>query len=374
MAADLKNPDGANNFGICLERGIGIRVNLELAAEYYRRAADQGHADGANNLGFCLEHGRGVAQNIISAADYYKRAADRGHSEAEFNHRRCLRLLGRWPIQDRSSQASAQIPSLRKQEITPHEPFDAALSAFTKLKSSVRWTDDWERGGTLGTGERGIVKLARNSTAEGKRAVKTPRLNEIQCLERERATYERLNHPLIVGFEKYLPKTGERPPEIVIEFVPNGSLADHLLYAKKSKLNALAGGTKIAIAVTGIVLAMRYLHFLGIIHRKLTPENILIDWEWIIRIGDFGGSLGVNESDTRDLRTIPAESRYTAPECFENQPTLRSDVFSFGVILYEMLTGKPAFGRDLTPISVTSEILWKNNRPDIPDVVVPEAA
>jgi TPR repeat protein len=70
-----------------LERGIGVCVNLELAAEYYRRAADQGHTDGANNLGFCLEHGPGVAQDIRSAADYYKRAANRGHSEADFDYR-----------------------------------------------------------------------------------------------------------------------------------------------------------------------------------------------------------------------------------------------------------------------------------------------
>jgi [calcium/calmodulin-dependent protein kinase] kinase len=130
-----------------------------------------------------------------------------------------------------------------------------------------------------------------------------------------------LNHPLIVDFEKYFPRTRDRPPEIVSEFVPNGSLADHLPYAKKSELNALTGGTKIAIVVTGIVLPMQYLHFLGIIHRELMPDNVLIDWEWIIRIGDFGRSLWIDESDTHDSR-IAAEPRYTAPECFENRPTL----------------------------------------------------
>jgi serine/threonine protein kinase len=107
-----------------------------------------------------------------------------------------------------------------------------ALSGFTKLKASVDWTEDWERGGTLGEGEQGIVKLARNSTMEGKLAVKTPQQNEIQCLEREYRIHERLNHSLIVGFEKYLPRTRDRPPEIVSEFVPNGSLADHLPSAK----------------------------------------------------------------------------------------------------------------------------------------------
>jgi TPR repeat protein len=345
MAADLKNADGANNFGICLERGIGVRVNLELAAEYYRRAADHGHADGANNFGFCLEHGRGVNQNIQSAADYYKRAADRGHPEADVGYRRCLRLLGRWSVPDRSSQASTQTPSLTEHEIIREEPFEAALSAFAELKAAAAAAfggraDDLERGETLGQGELGIVKLARNRHAKGKWAVKTPWTHEIHCLERERAIYEELKHPLILGFAEYLPKSRSRLPEIVTEFVPNGSLADHLPYAseERAEMNALAGGTRIAIVITGIVLAMRYLHSLGIIHRELTPGSVLVDWEWIIRIGDFGHSLRVNERDTCGSR-IAIDPRYTAPECFENDPTLKSDVFSFGAILYEVLTG-----------------------------------
>jgi hypothetical protein len=46
-----------------------------------------------------------------------------------------------------------------------------------------------------------------------------------------------------------------------------------------------------------------------------------MEWEWIIKIGDFGYSLWIDESDMRDPR-IAAEPRYTAPECFENRPTL----------------------------------------------------
>jgi TPR repeat protein len=64
MSAELNNADGMNNFGICLERRIGIQANIDLAVKYYRRAADAGHADGANNFGFCLEHGRGVAKTF----------------------------------------------------------------------------------------------------------------------------------------------------------------------------------------------------------------------------------------------------------------------------------------------------------------------
>jgi hypothetical protein len=54
--------------------------------------------------------------------------------------------------------------SLKEQEIAPEEPFNPALSGFTRLKASVGWTEDWERGETLGEGEQGIVKLGRSST------------------------------------------------------------------------------------------------------------------------------------------------------------------------------------------------------------------
>jgi serine/threonine protein kinase len=56
--------------------------------------------------------------------------------------------------------------------------------------------------------------------------------------------------------------------------------------AKDSESNRLSG-TRIAIVATGIVLAMRYLHSSSIVHCHLNPGNIVIDWDWIIRIGNF---------------------------------------------------------------------------------------
>jgi TPR repeat protein len=102
LSSEQKNAAAENSFGVFLEGGVGVHKDYWLAAQYYHRAAQQGHPDGANNFGFCLEHGRGVEQNIALAAEYYKFAADRGHSEAKLNHRRCLRLLGRWEGSDRS--------------------------------------------------------------------------------------------------------------------------------------------------------------------------------------------------------------------------------------------------------------------------------
>jgi hypothetical protein len=165
------------------------------------------------------------------------------------------------------------MPSLEEQEITTDEPFDAALPAYTKLHASVGWTDNWERDETLGEGEHGIVKPARHSTVEGKLAVKTLPPNEIQCLKREHATCECLNHPWIVGFEKYLPKTCDRPLEMVSEFVPNGDRFRKIFFKTIS-----SGLSQKAVACRSRK------SFLQCDISTFTPENILIDWEWIIRI------------------------------------------------------------------------------------------
>jgi hypothetical protein len=262
MAADQQNGSGENNFGICLERGIGVRVNLELAAEYYKRASDHGDADGANNFGFCLEHGRGVPQNIAEAAKYYKLASDRGHSEAAQNHRRCLRLLGRWPMPDRSRKISEQKPSFEEPPPMAKDPFERSCSAFGAVKESTPFSEDWVRRARLGVGEVSMVTLTLTpgplSNSGQKHAVKTllRRLN-VRYFEREKSIHERLNHPLIVGFEKYLPPTPTRPAKIVTEFMPNGLLTE------LQKLNHVTGGTRIAIIVAGIVFAVRDLHFLS---------------------------------------------------------------------------------------------------------------
>lgn len=102
VSAEKENAAAQNSFRICLECA---HQNLFLAAHFYRRSAEQGHADDANNHGFCLEHGRGIQQNIEIAASYDKVAASFGHPEAGVNRERCLRLLDKWELPNRSSES-----------------------------------------------------------------------------------------------------------------------------------------------------------------------------------------------------------------------------------------------------------------------------
>jgi serine/threonine-protein kinase len=201
----------------------------------------------------------------------------------------------------------------------------------------------------------------------------------IRYFQREKSIHERLSHPLIVGFEGYLPPMPNRRAQIVTEFVPNGSLADHLPSAPGAEFNQLTGGTRIAIVVTGIVLAMRYLHFCRIIHRDLKPQNILLDWDWNIRICDFSHAVmadacGDAKSDEPASLTSPPsmDIRYTAPESINGLPTLKSDVFSFGSVLLEVLTGKPPFSPGIPPLTLLKQILLDQLQPEIPEFIFPK--
>jgi serine/threonine protein kinase len=203
-------------------------------------------------------------------------------------------------------------------------------------------------------------------------------LGNLRYFERENVIHGGLNHPLIVGFEKYIRPTDKRRASIVTEFVPNGSLADHLLSACGAELNCLSGGTRIAVVVTGMVLAMRYLHSRRIIHRDLKPANVLLDWAWIVRIADFSHSLwadadGEASPDQAAVLTanLSIDPRYTAPESLKNRPTLKSDVFSFGFILYELLTGMAGFSPAESSASVVRQISLEKVRPEIPTFLPP---
>jgi hemopoietic cell kinase len=108
----------------------------------------------------------------------------------------------------------------------------------------------------------------------------------------------------------------------------------------------------------------------GIIHRNLKPANIFVDWDWIVRVGDFSHSVlwdepvhGPAASDWH--LSIDVHDR--APECLEERPTLKSDIHSFGLILDEFLSGEPGFARDSTRTHVVKQICQDEARPHIPD-------
>jgi serine/threonine protein kinase len=127
---------------------------------------------------------------------------------------------------------------------------------------------------------------------------------------------------------------------IASEFVDGGSLADHL----RKNSGAAASIEEAIYLFRGILRGLSFLHARHVVHRDLKPENILLQ-EGVPRLTDFGIA--------RILRDGPASTKqisgtisYMPPEAFEGLHSFQTDIWSAGVILYQMLTGKLPFQSD----------------------------
>jgi serine/threonine protein kinase len=370
-AADLGNAAAQTSFGVCLERGIGVKSNPVLAARYYQRSAAQGDADGANNLGFCLERGRGVHEDIEAAAECYAFAADHGHPEGELNFRRCLRILGRFES-DRSSrvsdppQSDNPLTKLFLDCLDDPEAVDRArpetIASLQQLKASIAPN-------TNGPGQSAVlmtetaltetVKLVEDS--DGNWAVMKTAVSS-----REVDALKHLNHPLIIQLHKHSSEA------IVTEFAPNGSLADHLSWTESADLCGLQGPTRIATIIAGIAIAMRFVHERGVAHRTLNPANIFLDWHWAVQIGGFEQSTFIDDPSPESQQNGPlpnGDFRFLAPERYENGGAAESDVFSFALILYELIVEQPWLALDRLNLDAAIVIVVNDYRPPIPDFV-----
>ncbi|XP_022769278.1 serine/threonine-protein kinase STY46-like isoform X2 [Durio zibethinus] len=152
-----------------------------------------------------------------------------------------------------------------------------------------------------------------------------------------------------------------RPPSlcIVTEFMSGGSMYD-LLHKQKSgfKLPFLL---KVA---TDVSKGMSYLHQNSIMHRDLKAANLLMDENGVVKVADFGVARVQAQSGVMTAET--GTYRWMAPEVIEHKPyDHKADVFSFGVVLWELLTGKLPY-ENLTPLQAALGVVQKGLRPVIP--------
>ncbi|MEK6256276.1 MAG: protein kinase [Chloroflexota bacterium] len=226
----------------------------------------------------------------------------------------------------------------------------------------------------LGEGGMGKVYLGEDTETGGKVAIKTLHAiktkNHPEVLERfqrEGELLRTLDHPNIVKMLDALEVDGEQ--YLVMEYVEGGDLRDQL-----EKNGALPIEETLAIALE-LADALTRAHHLDIIHRDIKPANVLLAKDNTPRLTDFG--IAHYEADIEltaagaVLGTIP----YLSPEgCTGVGLDTRSDVWSFGVLLYEILTGELPFGGD-NAIGVLNAIMQLDLpdiqavRPDIPDAL-----
>ncbi|RDX71410.1 Serine/threonine-protein kinase STY17 [Mucuna pruriens] len=152
-----------------------------------------------------------------------------------------------------------------------------------------------------------------------------------------------------------------RPPNlcIVTEFMSRGSLYDFL--HKQRGVFKLPSLLKVAIDVSK---GMNYLHQNNIIHRDLKTANLLMDENEVVKVADFGVARVQSQSGVMTAET--GTYRWMAPEVIEHKPyDQKADVFSFGIALWELLTGELPYSY-LTPLQAAVGVVQKGLRPTIP--------
>jgi serine/threonine protein kinase len=216
------------------------------------------------------------------------------------------------------------------------------------------------------SGRSSVVRIALDSESN---PIAVKRAMNPECaalIHREAAILTELKHPLVLELRA---RTGGKTPSIVTGFAGNGSLASFFTARGERRL---IDPNRIAKVTAGIALAMRFVHSRGVRHGDLSPDNILLDWDWTVRIAEFGGSSSLDTPPLIRSDLLIPNSRYLAPECHDGTFRYASDVFAFGLILFEILTGRPAF-REKDPLQIAFAVAIDGARPEIPDFVLPHA-
>jgi serine/threonine protein kinase len=233
----------------------------------------------------------------------------------------------------------------------------------------------YEIGEVLGRGGMGIVYKARDKHLERFVAIKVLPPEKVADPERKRRFVQEakaasaLNHPNIVHI--YDIAEADEIQFIAMEYVA-GKTLDQMIGRKGLRLNeALKYAVQIADALSKA-------HSAGIVHRDLKPSNVMITTDGLVKVLDFGlakltertsGEFGETATMRADDKPDTAEGTivgtvaYMSPEQAEGKPVdARSDLFAFGSLLYEMVTGQRAFHGD-SKLSTLSAILKEDPKP-----------
>jgi serine/threonine-protein kinase len=163
---------------------------------------------------------------------------------------------------------------------------------------------------------------------------------------REARTLAKLNHPNIVSVFEF--GKVQETFYFLMEFVDGSTLRDVVSGGQLSPEHALA-------IVPHLCDALQFAHDKGVIHRDIKPENILMAKDGSVKIADFGLSRILGDENQPKVLTgthqIMGTPRYMAPEQLEGARSVdhRADIYSLGVVIYEMLTGELPIGRFAAP-------------------------
>ncbi|MFF9626487.1 Stk1 family PASTA domain-containing Ser/Thr kinase [Streptomyces griseosporeus] len=232
----------------------------------------------------------------------------------------------------------------------------------------------YELGQVLGRGGMAEVYLAHDTRLGRQVAVKTLRADlardpSFQArFRREAQSAASLNHPAIVAVydtgEDYI--DGVSIPYIVMEYV-DGSTLRELLHSGRKLLPERAMEMTI-----GILQGLEYAHRNGIVHRDIKPANVMLTRTGQVKVMDFGIARAMGDAGMTMTQTaaVIGTAQYLSPEQAKGeQVDARSDLYSTGCLLYELLTVRPPFVGD-SPVAVAYQHV--REEPQAPSVFDPE--
>lgn len=189
----------------------------------------------------------------------------------------------------------------------------------------------------LGAGQTSYVYLAEHASL-GRVALKLPRETVMRdatlrrMFENEVQITLKLSHENIVRAHVGNP-TG-RTAHLVLEFCAGGTLDQRLLEVGRMSIEATVD------LILDIARGVRHSHAKSVLHRDIKPANVFLDADGRAKLGDFGTGVFMAEENTDRVGT----AFYMAPEIFEGaRASVQSDVYSLGVLAYELLTGRRPF-------------------------------
>lgn len=194
----------------------------------------------------------------------------------------------------------------------------------------------------IGEGGMANVYLAQDLILDRQVAVKVLRLdlrndpNTVRRFKREALATTELNHPNIVSI--YDVGEENSMQYIVMEYVKGTDLKKYIVEHFPIPYQ------RVVDIMTQILSAVENAHAHDIIHRDLKPQNILVDEAGNVKISDFGIAIALSETAMTQTNTLLGSVHYLSPEQARgSMATKRSDIYSLGIILYEMLTGMVPF-------------------------------
>jgi eukaryotic-like serine/threonine-protein kinase len=239
----------------------------------------------------------------------------------------------------------------------------------------------YELGEMLGRG--GMAEVRKGTDSRLGRVVAVKRLRTDLASDatfqarfrREAQSSASLNHPAIVavydtGEETASDGSGVAQPYIVMEYVAGRTLRDIIREGRKILPER-------ALEITsGVLSALDYSHRAGIIHRDIKPGNVMLTPSGDVKVMDFGIARAISDASSTMTQTaaVVGTAQYLSPEQARGETVdSRSDVYSAGCLLYELLTGRPPFVGD-SPVAVAYQHVREPAAPPSDhDTELPEA-